>query len=100
VFLDRPVKCPSELVLSKRWDRSAGAAIKEVIGIERGISEAFEGVAVKLIRSAFADGHHLAAHGQSILSLESAGYNSVLLDAVQAEGVTGIAGYGAASCAV
>ncbi len=63
--------------------------LEEVIGIERGVAEIFKDVAVELVRSTLADGHHLAAHGQSIFSLESAGYDSVLLDAIQTQSIAG-----------
>ncbi len=73
---------------------------KEVIGIESGVSEIFKDIAVELVGAAFAHGHHLTAHGQSIFGLKSAGNDLKLPDAIQTEGVAGIAGHGTAAQAV
>ena len=86
-----PPNARSKLVLSKwRLRATPCSLLKKVIGIERVISKVFKDVAVELVGSAFAHGHHLAAHGQSILSLESAGNDPKLLDAIQTQGIAGL----------
>ncbi len=73
------------------------APITERIGVESRISQVLEDIAVELIRSALAHGHDLAAHGQTVFSLERAGHSLILLDSVQPQRIAGTARDGAAA---
>jgi len=61
-----------QLILSEWRDWTLFWLEKKSLASKAVVSEIFKDVAVELVGSTFAYGYHLAAHGQSILSLESA----------------------------
>ena len=62
VLLNRAAERAPELVLLN-WGLCTPLLSKKSLSIERGVPDVFKRVAMELVRSAFADYHHLAAHG-------------------------------------
>ncbi len=81
ILLDWTAERTPELVLLK-LGYFLTVFVEEVLRIQSGVPQVFKRVAVELVRSALADCHHLAAHGQSILSREIGRDDFVLHNAV------------------
>ena len=85
VFLDRPAERSPEVVSLKLRGRRI-RKIEEILGIQSGVAHEIENIAVELVRSTRAHHHHLAAHRQTILSLEVGGDDFIFLDPLDAQG--------------